>query len=134
MTVLKRRSLLRGLTGWLITTILFAQIAVAAYVCPHTQPDAGAHAAIPCANMADMATPADVEQPALCHQHCQPDLSGQAADQVVVVATAMVAMLLFLLSPPAVAQMSGLAWLTRWRRRDRAPPPPHSILHCCQRI
>ncbi len=132
--VLKRRTLLRCLSGWLITTIVFAQVAVAAYVCPQAQPGTGAHVAMPCSNMADMAATPDVDQPVLCHQHCQPDPSQQAADQGVTVATAMVALLLFVLSATVVTPVGGFTWLTRWRRRDRAPPPPHSILHCCHRI
>ncbi len=132
--VLKRRTLLRGLSGWLITTILFAQVAVAAYVCPPTQPGSTALVAVPCANMEGMATTPDADQPALCHQHCQPDPSQPAADLGVTAATAMVASLLFVLSPTAVTPVGGLTELTRWRHRDRAPPPPHSILHCCHRI
>ena len=132
--VLKRRTLLRCLSGWLITAILFAQVAVAAYVCPPMQSTTSAHAAVPCADMAAMAATPDVDQPALCHQHCQPDPSQQATDLGVMAATAMVAMLLFVLSPTAVTLVGGSTGLTRWRRRDRAPPPPHSILHCCHRI
>lgn len=131
---MKRRTLLRGLSGWLITTMLFAQIAVAAYVCPQTQVGTGAHATMPCADMADMAAAPDVDQPVLCHQHCQPDLSQQAADLGLATATAVVALLLFVLSPTAVTPVGGRTWLMRWRHRDRAPPPPHSILHCCHRI
>lgn len=130
----KRRILLRGLSGWLITTILFAQIAVAAYVCPQAQPRSSAHAAMPCADMADMAATPDADQPALCHQHCQPDPSQPAVDLEVTAATAMVVLLLFVLSPTAVTSVGGSTGQTRWRRRDRAPPPPHSILHCCHRI
>ncbi len=132
--VTKRPTLLRCLSGWLVTTILFAQVAVAAYVCPPMQLNTSAHAGMPCANMAAMAATPDVDQPALCHQHCQPDPSQQAADQGVTVATAMVALLLFVLSPTTVASAGGFIGLTRLRRRDRAPPPPHSILHCCHRI
>ena len=132
--VLKRRTLLRCLSGWLVTTILFAQVAVAAYVCPSMQPTTSAHAAMPCADMAAMAATPDIDQPALCHQHCQPEPLQQAADQGVTVATAMVALLLFVLSPTTVTTAGGFTWLTRLRRRDRAPPPPHSILHCCHRI
>ena len=89
---------------------------------------------MPCANMADMATTPDVDPPALCHQHCQPEPSQQAADQGMTLATAMVALLLFVLSPTVVAPVGGYPWLMRQRRRDRALPPPHSILHCCHRI
>lgn len=132
--VLKRRTLLRWLSGGLVTAILFAQVAVAAYVCPPMQPNTGAHAGMPCVDMAAMAATSDVDQPALCHQHCQPDPSQQAADQGVSVATPMVALLLFVLIPTAVTSAGGFVGLTRWRRRDHAPPPPHSILHCCHRI
>ncbi len=123
---------MRCLSGWLITTILFAQFAVAAYVCP--QPGTAPHAAMPCTDMADMAAMPDVDQPVLCHQHCQPDPSQQATDHVMTTATAMVALLLFVFSPTAVTPAGGFIGLMRWRRRDRAPPLPHSILHCCHRI
>lgn len=131
---MKCRTLLRCLSGWLITMILFAQVAVAAYVCPQAQLNTSAHAAMPCADTAAMAATPDVDQPLLCHQHCQPDPSQQATDPGVTAATAMVALLLFVLSPTAVIQVGGFTWLTRLRRRDRAPPPPHCILHCCHRI
>jgi len=132
--VLKRQTLMRCLSGGLITTMLFAQIAVAAYVCPQAQPQSGAPAAMPCADMAAMDATPDLDQPVLCHQHCQPDPSGQAADHGMTVATAVVALLLFVVSPTAATPVGGFAWRMRWRRRDRAPPPPHSILHCCHRI
>ena len=84
--------------------------------------------------MAAMTAQPDVDQPVLCYQHCQPEPSQQAADQGVTVANAMVALLLFVLSPTAVTPVGGFIGLMRLRRRDRAPPPPHSILHCCHRI
>lgn len=134
-----RRNLLRWLSGWLITAILFSQLAVAAYVCP--QPPAAADhgaaamAGMPCAAMMGAASALDPDQPGLCLQHCQFGSTGaQPADHAAAVIVAFVALLLFTLIPTVARPAGGLAWLTRQRRRDRAPPPPHSILHCCHRI
>lgn len=63
-----RRRLLRLITAsFAVLSLLFAQLALASYVCP-LQADAAAMAPMmdaggPCADM-------DEQQPALCHQHC----------------------------------------------------------------
>ncbi len=137
-----RRNLLRWLSCWLITAVLFSQVAVAAHACPQVlaRADAGAMAGMPCAEMMSMApvpdTTLDADQPGLCLQHCQfGSTGGQPADHAAPVGIAIVAwLLLFTLLPTAPRLASRFTWLARQRRRDRAPPPPHSILHCCHRI
>ena len=134
-----RRIPLRWLAGWLIATILFSQLAVAAYVCPQARAagdhGAAAMAGMPCAAMMGSASALDPDQPGLCLQHCQFGSTGaQPADPASAVVVTFVALLLFTLIPTVARPAGGLVWLTRVRRRDRAPPPPHSILHCCHRI
>lgn len=134
-----RRLPLRWLSGWLIVAILFSQFAVAAYVCPQARaaadPDAVAMAGMPCAATMGAASALDPDQPGLCLQHCQfGSTSAQPADHAAALVIAFVAWLLFTLIPTATRPAGGLVWLTRERRRDRAPPPPHSILHCCHRL
>lgn len=135
-----RRNLLRWLSVWLITAIVFSQIAVAAHACPLTPVDGGpgpvAMAGMPCAETMSPAMTLDADQPGLCLQHCQfGSTGGQPADHAVPIAVAVVAwLLLFTLIPTAARLISSSVWLARQHRRDRAPPPPHSILHCCHRI
>jgi hypothetical protein len=115
----------RWLTSWLVLAILFAQVATAAYACPAYT--------MPCAmTMADGAQ-LDPDQPALCLQHCL--APSQALDQgnsVSVAVPAALPALVVELVPRSLSESA--AWTTRDRARDRAPPPPHSILHCCYRI
>lgn len=131
---------LRWLSGWLIAAILFSQLAVAAYVCPQARAaadhGAAAMAGMPCAAMMGAAAALDPDQPGLCLQHCQFGSTGaQPADHGAPLAFGSVAwLLLFTLLPIVPRLASRFAWLARLRRRDRAPPPPHSILHCCHRI
>ncbi len=142
--MLLHRTVLRWLSGWLITTILFTQVAVAAYTCPQvlSRADANSSAMVgmPCAETMSKAlasdTTLDANQPGLCLQHCQfGSTGGQPADNAAPVGVAIVAwLLLFTLIPTAARPVGGLAWTVRQRRRDRARPPPHSILHCCHRI
>ena len=127
-------------TWWsrlLIASLLFLQLATAAYACAmHSTPSAGAAmAGMPCAeamaggNMATM----DPDQPGLCHEHCKggsPSIEPAAA--VALNAPAMV--VLFVITAPAAAAGPASDWQTRRVERDSAPPPPHAILHCCFRI
>jgi hypothetical protein len=75
------RTTRRWLSGWLISTLLFMQFAVAAYVCPVARSDAGqAMAGMPdCPEMST--SQPDAPQPLLCTVHCsqggQPLTSAQ---------------------------------------------------------
>lgn len=123
-----RCTLRRWLFGWLAVAILFTQVATAAHACAQMSVPGE-----PCADMTQMAhalTP-DADAPGICQQHCQPDAAGKTADVSSAVALALVAVLLFVLAPRTRGRP---ICSMRQRRRDRAPPPPHSILHCCHRI
>ena len=132
-----RTTFRRWLAGWLVLATLFTQLATAAYACP-TGAGTGAEPAVamPCgmamdggATMAQL----DPEQPGLCVQHCQ--APSQALDQghsPSVPAPAAMTALAVAAAPAAVDE--SVAWASRSLRRDRIPPPPHSILHCCFRI
>jgi hypothetical protein len=101
-----------------MVTMLFAQLATAAYACPSRQP---------CAMTEDAA------HPALCAKHCQPDspapepvhvlpLGGPPPDPVLSVA------------PAEASGDVSAAWTARRLARDRAPPPALGVLHCCYRL
>jgi hypothetical protein len=124
------RPLRRWLSGWLAFTVLFTQLAVAAYACPGQ-----AVVAMPCAmTMADGDMPAmDADQPGLCAKHCQPD--SPAPDPVHALSVSGPPPSAVLTLEPAVeAQGERAAWTAKRRARDRAPPPPLGVLHCCWRI
>jgi hypothetical protein len=132
-----RTTFRRWLAGWLVLATLFTQLATAAYACPTgAATRTGSAAAPPCGMaMADGATMAqiDPDQPGLCVQHCQ--APSQALDQgqpPSVSPPSAVAALTVTTAPQAVPE--SVAWTSQSLRRDRIPPPPHSILHCCFRI
>jgi hypothetical protein len=124
------RQLRRWLSGWLAFTVLFTQLAVAAYACPGQ-----AVVVMPCAMaMGNGDMPAtDEDQPGLCAKHCQPD--SPAPDPVHALSVGgppSIAVLTLEADSPAQGEVA--AWTAKRRARDRAPPPPVSILHCCFRI
>lgn len=123
--------------GWLIASLLFLQLASAAHACTAGMAEAGVQsmAGMPCAQqMAEDFAPAlDPEQPGLCLEHCRS--GSQTVDQssgASLAAPALIALFFVAAAhePPAEAS----AWQAQRRSRDRAPPPPHSVLHCCYRI
>lgn len=118
--------------------ILFTQLATAAYACA-ARPDADSAAAgmagMPCAEMMSAAAMLDADQPGLCMQHCQFGTTQQAANPLPPLGLAVPALLaLYPVTPSVVPSGATAAWTEHWRTRDRAPPSPHSILHCCYRI
>ena len=127
-------------TWWsrsLIASLLFLQLATAAYACEmNSTPRAAASmAGMPCAEaMAGgyMAT-MDADQPGLCHEHCKGGLQTiEPAATVALAAPAMV--VLFVITAPAAPAVEASGWQAQRVERDSAPPPPHAILHCCFRI
>ncbi len=146
-----RKAFLRSVAQAVIGSLLFAQLAVAAYACP-TLPSAGAQmsmqgstdadsskASMDGANKSgsncdDMALGAmDPQNANLCAEHCK---FGQQSDQTSILkapAAPLMALYFAPLSPTPTA--AGL-------RSVAAPPatallatsPPHTILHCCFRI
>ena len=115
-----------------LISLLFMQLAVAGYACPIGSKvgavAAMAEAGMPCAG--DMTT-VDVDQPGLCHAHCQS--AQQAADKVQVstpvgvVATGFTYAIepIWASMPPRPAQAPLLL---------RSTAPPIAVRNCCFRI
>ena len=119
---------------WLAMTLLFAQVATAAYWCPTQAQPAEAMAGIPCAEMMAQGVPLDADQPGLCQQHCQVGSTLQPADPGQgLQAPAIVPVLVFVLSTDTATSLDAV-WAQHARSRERAPPLAHSIAHCCYRI
>jgi hypothetical protein len=133
-------------TWWsrsLIVSLLFLQLATAAYACAmHSTPPADSNmaasapmAGMPCAEVmagGDRAT-MDSAQPGLCHEHCKGgEQTIEPAATVALTAPAMV--VLFVITAPAAPAGEAGVWQLGQVERDSAPPPPHAILHCCFRI
>lgn len=122
----------------LIASLLFLQLASAAYACamPSAAAGGGSMADMPCAQaMAHGGLLAmDAEQPGLCLEHCKGGSQtlepGSAAG---VVAPALVALFVIAAADEPPSDQAS-AWLAQERNRDGAPPLPHAILHCCFRI
>ena len=136
-----RKPLRRWLSSWLVLTMLFTQFATAAYACPMAAAVSGqgettaAKAALPCADMMPGGGVAalDPEQPGLCMHHCQDgSLTFDHADPASVPAAAPLPALTVRVPEPASVDRP--AWAAQRRIRERAPPLPHSIDHCCYRI
>jgi hypothetical protein len=133
------RSLYRWVSGMLLVAILFTQLATAAHACPSMRvadrDEAASMASMPCAgSMADGAVLGmDPNQAALCLQHCQAGAqtvdTGHAPSMA---AAAMFAVIVLTLGDDRSTDAP--SWFAHARVRDRAPPPVHSILHCCWRI
>lgn len=115
-----------------LVSLLFMQLAVAAYACPVeekvSEVAAMAEAGMPCAG--DMAT-VDTDQPTLCHAHCQS--AHQTADKVQA-------------QMPVVAMASGFVYTVEPVRISpparpaqaplllRSTAPPIAVRNCCFRI
>jgi len=129
----------RRIATALAFAVLFAQMALAAYACPGQDGAVplrtATMAGMPCEAMMADAAAVDEQQPALCYQHCQPDAGQQAVDLTPTLAafTADFAVL-FLVETADRLAAEQPAWAQHHRLRQRAPPEPHSVLHCCWRI
>lgn len=122
---------------WLIASLLFLQLASAAYACSMSSASAGgpSMAGMPCAQaMANGGLPAmDPEQPGLCLEHCKG--GSQTIEQGTAASVALPALVaLFFVAAATGEPDEASAWLAQERSRDGALPPPHAILHCCFRI
>lgn len=113
---------------FVLSSLLFAQLALAVYVCPSS----GANvfeASLPCAESMRMA--ADEAQPNLCHAHCQ--ASQQKADSYQTPVLASLshhgADYLVSLIPPSPPGETLQATLL-----SRTTAPPLAIQNCCLRI
>lgn len=119
-----RSHLRRCLSGFILLTLLYAQVAVAGYACP-MEPDVENR---PAANAWDET------QGALCLQHCQYGNTQQPADLgAALTTTATAPLLLYPLTIVATKSTVAATWDEHARHRERAPPLPHALLHCCLR-
>lgn len=119
-----------------VAALLFMQLATAAYACPGaTGAERAAMAGMPCAEMMAGSVMVDADQPGLCFQHCQADagpLPLDPAQSLVLHAPTLPPT--FVRAPDAEARAGATAWAAHARERERAPPQPHSIHHCCYRL
>lgn len=116
-----------------LCALLFAQGALAGYLCPGTAKAAEvaqmAEAGMPCAE--SMSQAMDEQQPGLCHAHCQ--TAQQSADNVQIPALATLAQLGAVLSiAPAPAEPDRRPLQVPSLRRATAPAL--AVQHCCFRI
>jgi len=129
----------------LIASLLFLQLASAAYACAmqsippvdSAMAATASMAGMPCAQAMVMAgtdmVAMDPDQPGLCHEHCKGgSKSIEPAATFALASPAMV--LLFVIAAPAAPAGGANAWQVRQVERDSVLPPPHAILHCCFRI
>ena len=127
----------RFVSQLLIGTILFAQIAVAAYACPvlakwsaASDPISSSSVAKPgdCDQMDDMM---DATSPNLCSAHCHNH--EQSADHAAAPALPPALFVaLYWLVAPAITEP--LIQTSEANVLHVALSPPHAILHCCFRI
>lgn len=129
----------RWVSGALLVAILFAQLATAAYACPAMQvanrEAAASKASMPCAgSMADGAVMGmDPDLAALCLEHCKSGAQTVDIGHTPSMApSALFAVIVLYLGDDHGADAP--SWAAHERVRDRAPPPAHSIFHCCWRI
>jgi hypothetical protein len=132
----------RWLCGTLVLAVLFAQLATAAHACPAGRAAGGAadvasapmaQAAMPCAEMLGAGMPLDADEPGLCQQHCQFGNTQHCGDAAQPLPMATLA-LLYVVPQPVLALPAVAAWGWTGAYRERAPPLPHSIAHCCYRL
>lgn len=63
----------RGIAFLVMTVLLYAQLATAAYACPQPQRHGAPAATMPACHERTGVPAMDPEQPLLCQAHCQPD-------------------------------------------------------------
>jgi len=136
------RTLKRYISLAMVGVLFFAQMALAAYVCPvQTGSTSGQHqvAANPMPAMADMPgceglgkVTMDADSPSLCHASCH---STEQSDQTstVKLPVATLSSLPFVVLPATPVALLGRAAPTRPSQSVSASPPL-SILYCCFRI
>jgi hypothetical protein len=129
----------RWIASILAVVLLATQLATAAYACPQpamqTPGPAQVMAGMPCEQMRAGAEVVDPDRPALCFKHCHGDASKPQPDAAPSAAAwAPAFVLLFHLAPWASTAADAPVWAAHRSHRERAPPAPHSIVHCCFRI
>lgn len=131
------RSIRRWLSGALVLALLFAQLATAAHACPALVSSMRAPgASMPCFDAMEDGTPhsMDPDQPALCHEHCNPSAKAVDSGNAPALAAPPMFAVLTIATSDDDAAPAASAWRHQLRLRERTRPPAHSVLHCCWRI
>lgn len=127
----------RTICRLLMGSILFVQIAVAAYACPSLAVRESnisamtAHAESMPVDCDQMTGTLDPAAPSLCFAHCHNHEQSADHAEVAVLPPALFAALYWLAAP---ALIESLAQTTGSSVPHTSHPPPHAILHCCFRI
>jgi len=127
------RSLSRFLARFLIASLLFAQLAVAAYACPLEVADGMSPAMSDMAEMQDCAQMSqhDKAAPNLCAEHCHP---AQQLTPHANVPSVPMALPVGFFVPLPVSESSAPPMVRYADVLTLASSPPHTLLHCCFRI
>ena len=148
------RQFLRSVAGILIGVLLFAQTAIAAYVCPGISVSANTQMpstklaetssndvampvaidrAAPCASRGDGIAPVamDPQNANLCAEHCK---VGQQSDQAFTLTVPAALLMALYYAPLVPTPTAGLRPAAATPSALVAASPPHTILHCCFRI
>ena len=129
------RTVLKLVGKWVVATLVFLQLAVAAYACPSLRGDG----AVPCAQQSGDATQGaradhiylDPAAPNLCQQHCQQ--GSQAVDSGTPVAAPVIALpLLAIVTPPSLPSAPESGHQPEFLTRETEPP--RSIRFCVLRV
>lgn len=114
-----------------LASLLFAQLATAAYACP-MQAAGEFEMAMPMSDMADMpgCEEAEKRSPALCHAHCQDAAKSFEKAQMPNLAIVQAASLIFLALPSPMVKPKAQVIPPQL---ERATDPPLTILNCCFR-
>ncbi len=128
MKVIGKKRLFTAL--WVLCSVLFMQLALAAYACPGIAPavmEQTVRADMPdCSGM-------DMTQPALCHAHDQAGNQSLDKPQSPDIQPFIAATLLLSIADIDMAYRPA-APHTDQPLLSRATAPPHAIQHCCFRI
>ncbi|KAI3592052.1 hypothetical protein D9X30_2937 (plasmid) [Cupriavidus sp. U2] len=112
---------------------LSVQLATAAYACAmgvHEPAEQPMEAMVSCADMAEQDATQSDGQKALCMGHCQADFkhADHSAPQIPAFIPVLASIIV---ATPALDATPVFA--RHAQTQPRAPPPPHTILHCCFR-
>ena len=87
----------------------------------------------PCAEMMARGLMSDEAHPGLCAEHCKAGAMNVDPGHAPVVQAFAPAAVVAVLAEPA-AHVIPATWAAHDRQRGRAPPPTHTVLHCCYRV
>lgn len=114
-----------------LASLLFAQLATAAYACP-TQAAGQAEMSMQMPDMHDMpgCPEADRQSSALCHAHCQDAAKSFEKAQMPSLAIVQIASMIFLAEAPPPLSHTPQVFPPQF---ERATDPPLAIRNCCFR-